>query len=68
MSQLPSPQQNLTPKVGKKPLPRWALLALILGVPAAVIAFCKLVGMGNVETTAFTILCIFGIGVTYFTR
>lgn len=62
------PPAQPPPATRRKPLPRWAMWALILGVPGACITFCKLVGMGNIETAAFTILCVFGIGVTYFTR
>jgi len=65
MSQPPATPPTNT---GRKSLPRWALLTLIIGVPAACITFSKLVGMGNIETAAFSILCIFGVLVTYFTR
>jgi hypothetical protein len=65
MTEDTSPSVVQTPR---KPLPRWLLLTLLIGVPLVCIAFCKLVGMGNIETAAFTILCIFGICVTYFTR
>ena len=62
------PPATSTSGTRRKPLPRWAVLLLVFGIPTFCIVFCKLVGMGNIETTAFTILCIFGIGVTYFTH
>jgi hypothetical protein len=65
MSEPPLPTSSSTQR---RPLPTWAKLLLIIGVPLCCIVFCKLVGMTNVETTAFTVLCIFGIGVTYYAR
>jgi hypothetical protein len=62
------PPHSSAPETKRSSLPRWALLSLVIGVPLVTVTFCKLVGMGNIETTAFTILCIFGIGVTYFAR
>jgi hypothetical protein len=62
------PPATPTPGARRNPLPTWAKVLLIFGVPLCCIVFCKLVGMSNVETTAFTVLCIFGIGVTYYAR
>lgn len=65
---MPEPPAPRTSSTQRRPLPTWAKLLIVLGIPLFCIVFCKLVGMSNVETTAFTILCIFGIGVTYFAR